>query len=164
MTFTQPLITSATREPQPINKPKQVLVSKSVVKPTVTPKAQPTVTDPAPVAMAQQSQAKTTAATPQTPQAENCEEAIEQVWPASLQADARLVALKESSLQADSIGTVNPNGSQDFGCFQINNYAHPDFFADGDWRNPTYNAQYALQIYNSRGNWTAWYAVRGILW
>ena len=148
-----------------INKPKQVQDIKTASK-TVsdTPKAAPTVATPAPAAPAQQSQAKAATATPQAPSATTCEEAIDQVWPASLQADARLVSLKEASLQADSIGTVNPNGSQDFGCLQINNYAHPDFFANGDWSNPTYNAQYALRIYQGRGNWTAWYAVRGILW
>lgn len=67
-------------------------------------------------------------------------------------------------MRSDAIGAVNSNGSQDFGCFQINNHAHPQFFANGDWRDPTYNAQYALRLYNERGNWTAWYAVRGLLW
>lgn len=109
-----------------------------------------------------------------------CEEAIAAVWPADLQSSARLVSTKESSMIRDRIGPLKPNGtvgynndgSRDYGCFQINDAAHPQFFQNGDWRNPKYNAQYALRIYQEReqrpqtykNGWTAWYAVRGILW
>jgi hypothetical protein len=68
-------------------------------------------------------------------------------------------------------GAVNPDaqGSQDFGCFQINNYWHPDYFSGGDWTDPVWAAKYALGIYQGRlardgVGWTAWYAVEGILW
>lgn len=67
-------------------------------------------------------------------------------------------------MRPDAVGAVNNDGSRDFGCFQINNRWHPQFFAEGDWRDPYHNARYALKIYNGRGNWSAWYAVRGILW
>lgn len=122
-------------------------------------------TTPAPEPVAAKTAVQETQQTPATPPAvTSCADAIAKVWPAELQAGARLVAQKESSLIATRVGAVNQDGSQDFGCFQINNQAHPQFFANGDWRDPVYNAQYALRIYQGRGNWTAWYAVRGILW
>ena len=110
--------------------------------------------------------------TPTPVPAGSCEDAIAKIWPAELQDVARLVSLKESSLISDRIGPLKANGtvgynydgSRDYGCFQINDKAHPQFFANGDWRDPYYNAQYALRLYQERGNWTAWYAVRGILW
>lgn len=64
----------------------------------------------------------------------------------------------------DAVGAINYNGSRDYGCFQINDKAHPAFFASSDWRDPIANAHYAYKIYKGRGNWTAWYAVQGILW
>ena len=130
------------------------------------PKAEPIVDQPATEEPAPQPQVKAEVVhtTPTPVPAGSCEDAIAKVWPAELQSGARLVALKESSLIADRIGSMNSDGSQDFGCFQINNRYHPQFFANGDWRDPTYNAQYALRLYQERGNWTAWYAVRGILW
>lgn len=68
-----------------------------------------------------------------------------------------------------AVGAVNNNGSVDYGCFQINNAAHPAFFNTEDWSNPFSNATYAYQIYKDRKSidgvgWTAWYAVDGILW
>jgi hypothetical protein len=115
--------------------------------------------------------ARVAEATPQAPKG-SCEEAIAAVWPANLQSGARLVAQKESSLKADQVGPLrsdgsvgyNYDGSRDYGCFQINDKAHPHFFSGGDWSDPHQNAQYALRIYQERGNWTAWYAVEGILW
>lgn len=152
-------------EQQQLNKSKPRRVEKAV-NPKDISKPAPTVEHAEVETPAPEPKAETPAQeiTPTPVPAVSCEEAIERVWPAELQSGARLVALKESSLIADRIGAVNHDGSQDFGCFQINNYAHPQFFANGDWRDPMYNAQYALQIYQERGNWTAWYAVRGILW
>ena len=131
--------------------------------------------DPKPVPTEEQAEPKTPEPAPEAktvpvqqptpaPPAGSCEDAIAKVWPAALQDGARLVALKESSMRTDAIGTANSDGSQDFGCFQINNRYHPQFFASGDWRDPVHNAQYALRLYQERGNWSAWYAVRGILW
>lgn len=126
--------------------PKQQLVATAVAitKPTPQPKA----VEP----------------TPQPVPPGSCEDAIAQIWPATLQSRARLVAQKESSMTVDQVGPINYNGSRDFGCFQINNKAHPDFFASGNWKDPYYNTRYALELYRERGNWSAWYAVRGILW
>lgn len=156
-------------QPQNINKSKSQAV-KPAEKPKDEPKPELIVapaekTTPAPEPVAAKTAVQETQQTPATPQAAtSCADAIAKVWPAELQAGARLVAQKESSLIATRVGAVNQDGSQDFGCFQINNQAHSQFFANGDWRDPVYNAQYALRIYQGRGNWTAWYAVRGILW
>jgi len=160
ITFIQPPPSAAQKPQEHLNKPKMQELAK-----VEAPKPTPIVETAAVKAPEPQEQAKAPVVNTPTPvPAGSCEEAIAAVWPASLQAGARLVALKESSLIADRIGSVNHDGSQDFGCFQINNFAHPQFFANGDWRDPTYNAQYALRLYQERGNWTAWYAVRGILW
>jgi hypothetical protein len=166
--FTQvPRQVQDTRPQEHLNKSETVAPAKAD-----TPKATPTVEQPAVEETAPQPQVKTEVVNTQPAPAGSCEEAIAAVWPASLQSGARLVSTKESSMISDRIGPLkadgtvgyNYNGSRDYGCFQINDQAHPDFFANGDWRDPTYNAQYALKIYNERGNWTAWYAVRGILW
>lgn len=92
------------------------------------------------------------------------------MWPAELQAGALTVLEHENrSERPNAVGAMNQNGSQDYGCFQINNAAHPRFFATHDWRDPVANATEALAIYQGRqkltGNgWQAWYAVEGILW
>lgn len=107
---------------------------------------------------------------PQTPPpapAGTCRDAIAREWPAELQAGAIIVMTHENrSENPQAIGAVNQDGygSQDFGCFQINNHWHANFFATNDWRDPYANARYAYQIYKGRGNWTAWYAVKEILW
>jgi len=99
-----------------------------------------------------------------------CREAIDQVWPTALREGAKLVLVNENrSENVAAEGAVNTDGSKDWGCFQINNYWHPAYFAEGDWKDPVWAAQYALKIYEGRqrseGNgWRAWYAVRGILW
>lgn len=95
----------------------------------------------------------------------SCREAIAQVFPKHLQAGAITVLVHENRKEDPlATGKMNRNGSRDYGCFQINDAAHKAFFATKDWKNPLHNAQEALNIYNGRGNWTAWYAVRGILW
>lgn len=95
-----------------------------------------------------------------------CRQAIAQTWPAHLQEGANIVMLKESGDRPNAIGAVNKDAhrSQDFGCFQINNHWHKAFFANNDWSDPVANSKYAYSIYQGRGNWTAWYAVQGILW
>lgn len=97
----------------------------------------------------------------------SCRDAIAQTWPSHLQSGAITVMTHENrSENPAAIGAVNNDGhgSQDFGCFQINNYWHKNFFASNDWRDPVANARYAYSIYQGRGNWSAWYAVQGILW
>lgn len=94
-----------------------------------------------------------------------CRAAIAQVWPAHLQAGAVTVMQHENTPEDPSAkGAINGDGSQDFGCFQINNKAHGSWFDFNRYADPVYNAQGALKIYNERNNWSAWYAVRGILW
>ena len=124
----------------------------------------PAPSQPAPAVAQQQS---TPVASPVT-----CEQAIRQVWPAHLQDGAIIVSQHENRRQDPAaVGAVNPDsvGSRDYGCFQINDYWHPAYFAEGDWKDPVWAAKYALKIYEGRqrtdGNgWTAWYAVQGVLW
>lgn len=106
------------------------------------------------------------------PSPETCRSAIAKVWPAHLQSGAITVMTHENRQEDPSAkGAVNADAhsSQDFGCFQINDYWHPAYFAEGDWSDPVWAAQYALKIYEGRlardgVGWTAWYAVEGILW
>lgn len=101
-----------------------------------------------------------------------CREAIAAVIPANLQAGFVTVMVNENRAEdPHAVGAVNSDGvgSQDFGCFQINNHWHPAYFSEGDWRDPEWAAEYALRIYQGRlaqdgVGWTAWYAVEGILW
>lgn len=101
-----------------------------------------------------------------------CREAIDQVWPTALRDGAKIVLEHENrSEDPHAVGGVNPDEyqSRDYGCFQINDYWHPAYFSGGDWQDPKWAAEYALQIYQGRqaseGNgWRAWYAVEGILW
>lgn len=63
-----------------------------------------------------------------------------------------------------AVGAENDDGSRDYGCFQINDKAHPEFFQSSTWQDPIANAQEAYKIYAGRENWSAWYAVKNILW
>lgn len=104
---------------------------------------------------------------PPSPSAVSCREAIRRTWPSQLHDGAYIVLQHENRAEdPTAVGAVNSDGvgSQDFGCFQINNHWHAAFFAQSDWRDPVANAAYAYTIYQERGNWTAWYAVEGILW
>jgi Lysozyme like domain len=60
---------------------------------------------------------------------------------------------------ADRVGTINSDGSQDFGCFMVNDQAHPEFFATQNRANPVANSRYAYSIFLARRDWSAWYAV-----
>lgn len=101
----------------------------------------------------------------------DCYAAMRATWPQALWAGATIVMQKESGATSNKIGPeirpgvpgYNSDGSQDFGCFQINNFAHAGFFQSHNWADPYQNAAYAYTIYRSRANWTAWYAVKGIL-
>lgn len=110
----------------------------------------------------------------------DCYAAVKATWPQHLWAGAITVIEKESGATSNKIGPLlpdgsighNADGSQDFGCFQINNFAHPNFFNTQNWSDPFQNAAYAYRIYLERerlpqyykNGWTAWYAVEGILW
>ncbi len=116
------------------------------------------------VAQAVAPQAPVAAPTPQPP-LNACRAAIARHWPKELHEQAFTALNRENGLETPNRkGSVNSDGSQDFGCMQINNKAHPEFFATQDWSNADHNASYGFQIYKSRGNWSAWYAVKGILW
>jgi hypothetical protein len=84
------------------------------------------------------------------------------VFPAELRNIAKLVSSKENGAQTvDRVSAQNYDGTYDYGCFQINTIhegskgwnVHEQVF------DPVINAKIALQIYQSRGNWSAWYAV-----
>lgn len=161
----QHLNNAETQEPKSIAKADELKV----------PEPDPTEDQVAVEAPEPQPQAKaavaTTVSTP-VAAAKTCEEGIRRVWPAHLQDGAILVSKYENRRQdPEAVGAVNPDavGSRDYGCFQINNYWHPKYFTDGDWRDPEWAAEYALRIYREReardGNgWRAWYAVQGVLW
>lgn len=128
------------------------------------PKVEKTVTAPAqPQTPPKQAETK-----PEPPQPSGtCRDAIAREWPANLQQGAITVMTHENRSENPlAVGAVNNDGhgSRDYGCFQINDYWHAGFFANNDWRDPYANARYAYQIYKGRGNWTAWYAVAGILY
>lgn len=91
----------------------------------------------------------------------SCREAIRRTWPANLQDLAILTMSSENKAENPArISGVNSDGSPDFGCFQINNFAHAGFFASSNWSDPLQSATYAYQhIFAGRGNWSAWYAV-----
>lgn len=55
---------------------------------------------------------------------------------------------------AESGGDPNASNGADFGLFQIEASAHPDFDMSR-WSDPTYNAQYAAQLQASSG-WRPW--------
>ena len=95
----------------------------------------------------------------------DCEAAVKRQWPAHLWSGALIVVREGSSFRHDAVGKLNPDGfSRDYGCFQINDHYHKNFFANNDWKDADANAAYAYTLYKERGNWTAWYAVQGILW
>lgn len=94
----------------------------------------------------------------------DCYEAVRATWPQSLWPGAYTVMEKESGARSNATGTINYDGSQDFGCFQINNFAHKGFFQSHDWADPYQNAAYGYQIYLGRHSFSAWYATKGVLW
>lgn len=99
-----------------------------------------------------------------------CRDAVRSSWPSNLQEQALTVLVNENRREnPGAVGATNKNGSTDYGCFQINDAAHPQFFATSKWRDPVANAEYAYQVYKERKaidgiGWTAWYAVDGILY
>jgi hypothetical protein len=94
----------------------------------------------------------------------DCYAAIKRQWPQKLWAGAKLVVDGESGGRSSVIGATNYDGSNDYGCFQINKGYHSAWFATHNWKDADQNAAYGYLLYQERGNWTAWYAVRGILW
>jgi hypothetical protein len=90
----------------------------------------------------------------------SCRDAIARTWPADLQAVAVLTMTSENGQEKpDRVSGRNYDGSVDYGCFQLNNKAHPGFFKNSNWANSVENAAYAYKIFKSRGNFSAWYAV-----
>lgn len=90
----------------------------------------------------------------------SCLDAIYAVFPADKQSMAIAIAKAESGLINDRVGAVNFDGSVDYGCFQINNKAHREWFIDHDWTNPVQNAKFALQLSYNGTNWNAWSAYK----
>lgn len=65
------------------------------------------------------------------------------------------VAGAESNWVPDAVGGPNPNGSYDYGLWQIND-VHEDLLAEGDWADPYYNAQMAFTIFSEARGWAPW--------
>lgn len=161
-------IQEATHSPQKAAVVEDIVTPKAAAKaPETTPKQAQDEEKAEPVKPKTEKPPSTTASRPLT-----CREAIDQVWPTALRDGAKIVLEHENrSENTAAVGGVNPDqwGSRDYGCFQINDHWHPDYFTQGDWKDPKWAAEYALRIYNGRqaseGNgWRAWYAVQGILW
>lgn len=82
-------------------------------------------------------------------------------FPADQQAVAVAVALAESDGKYAEVGSPNPDGSRDYGAWQINDRAHADLFAKWpDWWTAS-NGQMAYAVWADRrartGNgWEAW--------
>lgn len=89
-----------------------------------------------------------------------CRQAIAQTWPDHLQAAAITTMTSENGKETpDRVGGKNADGSVDYGCFQVNSKAHPAFFKNSNWANAVENATYAYKIFQSRNDFSAWYAV-----
>lgn len=72
-------------------------------------------------------------------------------------ATAVAIALAESGGRAYAIGGPNSDGTYDYGCWQINEGAHPEKFQGVDWSNPQTNAKMAFAVYTEAGNsWRPW--------
>ena len=67
---------------------------------------------------------------------------------ASLGMDPGLIAAMAEIESGHNPTNISYNGSS-FGVMQINKAAHPGFFNNGDWRDPTYNVQYGAQYFQS---------------
>ena len=86
----------------------------------------------------------------------SCDDAVRQVWPQNLWYGAGIVLDHENHKRDPrAIGGPNPNGTFDYGCFQINkglqDYGEVIF-------DPVFNAQKAYAKYKARG-FRPWYAV-----
>ncbi len=67
------------------------------------------------------------------------------------------IAMAESGGRAYAIGGPNSDGTYDYGCWQINEGAHPELFQGVDWSNPQTNAKMAFAVYTEAGNsWKPW--------
>lgn len=68
-------------------------------------------------------------------------------------------AMAESSGYYDIIGGPNPNGSFDYGLFQINEAVHRKSIGEANWSHilePEFNANLAFKWTNSGKNWGTW--------
>ena len=62
------------------------------------------------------------------------------------------VAVAQAESGGNPLAThVNSDGSTDLGLWQINNRAHPDLIASGDWRDPASNARMAYSVWQAAG-------------
>lgn len=93
----------------------------------------------------------------------NCESyrgLVAAYFPASQVNNALLTMSKESSCNPAAVSPTH-----DHGLMQINEVHLPKVNGSiAALHDPETNVRLAAQIYSDRGNWSAWYAVRGILW
>ncbi len=68
------------------------------------------------------------------------------------------VAVAQAESGGNPLAThVNADGSTDLGLWQINDRAHPDLIASGDWRDPASNARMAYSVWQAAGgSFTPW--------
>lgn len=86
-------------------------------------------------------------------------------FPAGQVAIGVAVGVAESTLIPDNTN-VNPGDrGTDWGTWQINDKAHPEFaaqFANGTWKDPATNAQMAYSVWKAAGNsWSPWTTFTG---
>lgn len=97
-------------------------------------------------------------------QSGNCESyrgLVAKYFPADQVNNALLTMQKESSCRPTAVSPTN-----DHGLMQVNCTYHCSKVGGDVNRlyDPETNIRLASAIYTDRGNWSAWYAVRGILW
>lgn len=94
----------------------------------------------------------------------NCESyrgIVAQYFPASQVNNALLTMQKESGCRTNAVSPTDDHGLMQVNCRYHCSKVGGNVNALYD---PETNIRLASAIYNDRGNWSAWYAVRGILW
>lgn len=94
----------------------------------------------------------------------NCESyrgIVAKYFPADQVSNALITMQKESSCRTDAVSPTDDHGLMQVNCRYHCSKVGGNVNALYD---PETNIRLASAIYSDRGNWSAWYAVRGILW
>lgn len=94
----------------------------------------------------------------------NCESyrgIVAKYFPANQVNNALITMQKESSCRTDAVSPTDDHGLMQVNCRYHCSKVGGNVNALYD---PETNIRLASAIYSDRGNWSAWYAVRGILW
>jgi hypothetical protein len=89
-------------------------------------------------------------------QVEKYRSLVSKYFPSEEVDNALRIIQAESAGKPDACSPWNNNGSRDYGLFQINDKAHPEFFENFKIYDPEYNTQSAFKIWSKRRNWTEW--------